>query len=179
MEGVKAVNALSTMVVPLILLLAGAWGAVQKIDVFDALVTGAKEGFGILKKIAPTMIALLTAIAMLRASGALTGAAVALGPLFRLLGIPPECIPLTLLRPFSGGGALAIGAELISHYGSESLIGRTAAVMLGSTETTFFVIGIYFGATGVKKGRYVLIAALLADLTGFIAASWTVRMFFG
>ena len=100
-------------------------------------------------------------------------------PVFSFFGIPAEAAMLVLIRPISGSAALAVGAELMAEYGPDSLIGRTVAVMLGSTETTFYTISVYFGAAGIKKTRYTVAAALLADLTGFVMASLTVRLFFG
>ena len=101
-----------------------------------------------------------------------------LAPLFSLFGIPPETAPLVLIRPISGSAALAVGTELMARYGVDSQIGRTAAVMLGSTETTFYTISVYFGAAGISKTRYTIPAALFADFVGFFAASWTVRLLF-
>ena len=122
----------------------------------------------------PTLVLLLTAVTMLRASGAVELIGKIATPLFHRLGLPPETAILVLIRPISGSAALAVGAELMMTYGADSLIGRTAAVMLGSTETTFYTISVYFGAAGIKKTRYALPAALIADLTGFITASiWT------
>jgi len=115
---------------------------------------------------------------MLRASGAMEALSAFLSPLFELIGIPVETAPLILVRPISGSGALAVGSELISEYGVDSLIGRTAAVMLGSTETTFYTMAVYFGSVGIKKTRYAVPAALCADLSGFLAASITVRLMF-
>ena len=114
---------------------------------------------------------------MLRASGAVEILSTILAPLFRLVGIPPETAMLVLIRPISGSAALAVGAELMAQYGPDSLIGRTVAVMLGSTETTFYTISVYFGAAGIKKTRYTLPAALFADFVGFFMASVTVRLF--
>ena len=114
---------------------------------------------------------------MLRASGAIELLTRLLAPVSRLAGIPAETLPLVLLRPFSGSAALAVGADLMTVYGVDSLIGRTDAVMLGSTETTFYTISVYFGAAGIKKTRYAIPAALIADLTGFVAASLTARLF--
>ena len=101
--------------------------------------------------------------------------AAALSPALRFLGIPPECAPLLFLRPFSGSGALAVGSELMRRYGPDSTVGRTAAVMLGSTETTFYVVGVYFGAAGIRKTRHAIPAALIADFVGFVAAAAAVR----
>ena len=122
---------------------------------------------------------LLTAVSMLRASGALDLAARLLAPLLDRVGVPSELLPLMLVRPISGSAALGVGAELIGTYGPDSYLGRVAAVMLGSTETTFYTIAVYFGAVGVTRTRYALPAALCADLTGFLAAAWAVRLCFG
>ena len=167
-----------TMLLPGILALVALCGVFRRVDVYDALVTGAGDGLGVLIKIVPPLIGLLTAVYMLRASGALELLGAALSPLLTALGIPPETVALLLVRPVSGSAALGVGAELISTYGPDSLIGRTAAVMLGSTETTFYTIAVYFGAAGIVKTRYAVPAALCADLAGFLAAAWAVRLIF-
>lgn len=132
-----------------------------------------------LARIAPSLIALLTAVYMLRASGALTLLTRLLTPVLERLGIPPETAALLLVRPVSGSGALAVGSELMAAHGPDSYIGRCAAVMLGCTETTFYTIAVYFGAAGIRRTRYTVPAALAADLAGFMAAAWSVRLFFG
>lgn len=167
------------MLVPLVIATVALYGVWRRVDVYDAVVQGAGEGLGVLVRIVPPLIALLTAVYMLRASGALELAAQALGPLLSRLGIPVETIALMLVRPVSGSAALGVGAELINTYGPDSQIGRTAAVMLGSTETTFYTIAVYFGAAGIVKTRYAVPAALCADLAGFVAAAWAVRVIFG
>ena len=148
-------------------------------DVFGALCQGAGEGFGVLLKTAPAMVGLMTAVYMLRASGLLEALWTLLAPLLTRVGVPPELVGLLLVRPVSGNAALGVGAELISTYGPDSAIGRTAAVMLGSTETTFYTIAVYFGAAGIRKTRYAVPAALCADVAAFLAASWAVRVVFG
>ena len=168
-----------TMLVPLIMAAVALYGMARRVDVYDALVQGAGEGLGVLSRIVPPLIGLLTAVYMLRASGALELAAQALSPVLSLLGIPPETVGLLLVRPVSGSAALGVGAELIATYGPDSAVGRTAAVMLGSTETTFYTIAVYFGSVGVSRTRYAIPAALCADLTGFLAAAWAVRLCFG
>ena len=163
-----------TMLVPLIMAAVAVYGLARRVDVYDALVQGAGEGLGVLLRIVPPLVGLLTAVYMLRASGALELAARALAPVLSVLGIPPETVALLLVRPVSGSAALGVGAELIASYGPDSLVGRTAAVMLGSTETTFYT----FGAAGIVKTRYAVPAALCADLAGFLAAAWAVRVIF-
>ena len=165
-----------TMLVPLIIAAVALYGMARRGDVYDALVQGAGEGLGVLLRIVPPLVGLLTAV--LRASGALELAAQALAPVLTALGIPPETVALLLVRPVSGSAALGVGAELIATYGPDSLIGRTAAVMLGSTETTFYTIAVSFGAAGIVKTRYAVPAALCADLAGFMAAAWAVRVIF-
>lgn len=170
---------LFNMSVPLIIAFVALYGIWRRVDVYDAIMHGAGDGLGVLLRIVPALIGLLTAVYMLRASGALELATQALGPFLVKLGIPPETVGLLLVRPVSGSAALGVGAELISTYGPDSVIGRTAAVMLGSTETTFYTIAVYFGAAGIAKTRYAVPAALCADLAGFMAAAFAVRLFFG
>ncbi len=167
-----------TMLMPGILAAVTLYGAHRRVDVYDGLGLGAGEGLKVLLRIVPPMIALMTAVSMLRASGILELMAAALGPVLRWVGIPAETVGLMLMRPVSGSAALGVGAELISTYGPDSAVGRTAAVMLGSTETTFYTIAVYFGAAGIKKTRYAVPAALCADVAGFLAAAWAVRVCF-
>ena len=162
----------------LILLAASLLALRKKENTYDLLLQGGSEGLKLLLTITPALVVLLTAVTMLRASGAVELLTRILSPIFRLAGIPPETVMLVLIRPISGSAALAVGAELMAQYGPDSLIGRTAAIMLGSTETTFYTISVYFGAVGIKKTRYAIPAALIADLTGFIMASLTARWFF-
>lgn len=170
---------LSSLVVPLLLALVAAWGLGKRVDVYAALTRGAAEGLTVLLRIVPALVGLLTAVSMFRASGAMEVLSTLCAPLLELLDIPPETAPLMLVRPVSGNGALAVGSELMAAHGPDSYIGRVAAVMLGSTETTFYTVAVYFGAAGIHKTRYTIPAALTADLTGFAAAALTVRLFFG
>ena len=168
---------MNELLVPLLLLFVSLYALFRKQDVYSFLLLGAKEGFSTLLSIAPGLILLLTAISMLRASGFFDWSARLLSPAFRFLGMPPELAPLMLVRPVSGGAALAVGAELMQTYGVHSLIGKTAAVMLGSTETTFYTISVYFGSAGIRDTRHTIFAALLADFTGFFMACLTARLF--
>ena len=131
-----------------------------------------------MRSLIPSLVLLLTAVSMLQASGALQIMNRLLTPVFHFFGIPPETSLLVLIRPFSGSAALAIGTQLMAQYGADSLIGRTTAIMLGSTETTFYTISVYFGAAGIKKTRFAIPAALIADLTGFLVASLTARLLY-
>lgn len=162
--------------IPGIFTLCALVGLRKKENVYGALCEGATQGLSLLKTILPSLVILLTAIEMFRASGALDTLIFWLSPLCQAVGIPPETMPLILVRPFSGSGALALGAELMAHYGVDSTIGRTAAVMLGSTETTFYTISVYFGATGIKDSRYTIPAALVADLAGFLSGAFFTKL---
>ena len=164
--------------IPGLLLLATALTLRKKENAYDILLRGAAEGLSLLKAILPALVLLLTAVHMLRASGAAELLSGFLAPVFSIFGIPPETALLVLIRPISGSAALAVGAELMAQYGVDSAIGRTAAVMLGSTETTFYTISVYFGAAGIKKTGYTVPAALFADLVGFAMAALTVRIFY-
>ena len=164
--------------IPGLLFLLTALALRKKENAYDLMLTGAAEGLQLVVSILPSLILLLTAVQMLRSSGAIDLLSQWTRPVFDFLGIPPETAMLVLIRPISGSAALAVGAELIQTYGADSLIGRTAAIMLGSTETTFYTISVYFGAANIKKTRYTLPAALLADMTGFLVASWTARLFY-
>lgn len=165
-------------IVPLLLLICCALALHKQENAYDTLLAGGKDGLKLLISIVPTLVMLLTAVTMLRASGAMELISGVLTPVFRLFGIPEETALLVLIRPISGSAALAVGSELMAEYGVDSLIGRTAAVMLGSTETTFYTISVYFGAAGIKKTRYTVPAALIADFTGFFMASLTVKILY-
>ena len=164
--------------IPLLLLAASLLALRRKENTYDLLLQGGAEGLRLLLTITPALVILLTAVHMLRASGAVEILSTFLAPLFHLVGIPPETAMLVLIRPISGSAALAVGAELMAQYGPDSPVGRTVAVMLGSTETTFYTISVYFGAAGIQKTRYAVPAALFADFVGFFMAIMTVRWFY-
>ena len=145
-------------------------------DVFSALTDGARDGLALLGRILPPLVALLPAAAMFRASGIPEILAGWLSPALTALGVPPETSMLMLLRPLSGSAALAEVRELMARYGPDAPAGRTAAVMLGSSETTFYVLTVYLGSAGSKKARHILPAALCADAAGFLAAAWCARL---
>ena len=164
-------------IVPLLLFVTCAIALGRRENAYDLMLCGAAEGLKLLISILPALVLLLVAVTMLRQSGAVEMLSRFVTPAFSLLGIPPETALLALIRPISGSAALAVGADLMAQHGVNSTIGRTVAVMLGSTETTFYTISVYFGAAGIKKTRYCIPAALLADLTGFIMAALTARIF--
>ena len=166
------------LLIPLLFLLAGSFAIARRQDVYAALLSGAQRGLRLLATLAPTLIVLLSVVTFLRQSGFFELLSTWLRPLFSRLGIPAELAPLMLIRPLSGSAALAVGADLMRQHGVDSLIGKTAAVMLGSSETTFYTISVYFGAAGVKRTRYAIPAALCADVTGFFCAALFARLFF-
>lgn len=170
---------LSALVVPVILCFTACFAMRRRVDVYSALTKGAEEGLTVLLHILPSLIGLLTAVYMFRASGAMEFLAALLSPALEKLGIPPETAPLLFIRPISGSGALAVGSEIMETYGADSYIGRVAAVMLGSSETTFYTIAIYYGSAGIVKTRYTIPAALCADLVMFWASAFAVRLLMG
>ena len=169
----------TVFIVPCLLAGLAAYALVKKVDVYAALTAGAGDGLTVVIRILPALVALLSAVYMFRASGAMDTMTRVLSPVLQRLGIPPETTAILLIRPLSGSGALAAAGELITRYGPDSYTGRVAAVMLGSTETTFYTVAVYFGAAGIRRSRYTIPAALTADLAGFAAAALTVRLFFG
>lgn len=169
---------MTELLVPLLLLFVSCYALRKKEDVYSLFVLGARDGLHLLASIAPALTALLTAVSMLRASGCIELLTRLFSPVCAFFGLPPELVPLMLIRPVSGSAALAVGTELMQTYGVDSLVGRTAAVMLGSTETTFYTISVYFGAAGIRRTRHTIPAALIADLTGFFAAALFTRLLF-
>ena len=169
---------ISSFVIPFLVATVAVCGLGRRVDIYAALIRGSEEGLRTLLRIVPALVALLTAVSMFRASGAMDVLSALLAPALSWLGIPPETAPLMLIRPMSGSGALAVAADLIRQAGPDSYIGRVAAVMLGSTETTFYTIAVYFGSAGIHRTRHTIPAALAADLTGFAASALLVRIFF-
>lgn len=146
------------------------YAALKKINVFDAFIVGAKQGFETSVSLIPYLIAMMVAIGMLRASGFFGLMDQLLAPFMSAIGMPPEVLPLALIRPFSGSASTGVMAELIHNYGGDSLIAKMSATMMGSTETTFYVIAVYFGSVGIRRTRHAIPAGLLADLAGVIAS---------
>ena len=152
--------ALSTLIVPVLLTFTACFALGKRVDVYSALTKGAEEGLTVLLHILPSLIALLSAVYMFRASGAMEALGALLAPALDKIGIPAETAPLLFIRPISGSGALAVGSEIMDSYGVDSYVGRVAAVMLGSSETTFYTVAVYYGAAGITKTRYTTPAAL-------------------
>lgn len=166
-------------VLPAIVLAFLVYGLLSGVAVFDVFLEGAKEGLATAARILPSLVGLMTAVGVFKASGALDLISHSLKPVAQLLGLPPQVMPLALLRPISGSGGMAVFRGLLESHGPDSFVGRVASVMMGSTETTFYTIAVYFGAVGIRKTRHTLPAALSADLAGFVFSSLAVVWLFG
>ena len=164
------VNAISLYAIPFIIVSIVLFGAFKKVNVYETFTDGAKDGFKTAVTIIPFLVGMLVAIGVFRASGALDLITNALSPITSKIGMPGEVLPMALIRPLLGGGASGVMNDLFTTYGPDSLIGRMASVMNGSTETTFYVLAVYFGAVGIKKTRHALPAGLIADVVGIITA---------
>ena len=154
------------------------YGAYKRVDVFDAFIVGAKQGFETIINIIPYLVGMLVAIGMLRASGFFELLSTTLAPVLNAIGMPTELLPLALVRPFSGSAATGVMADLIHQHGGDSFIAKTAATLMGSTETTFYVIAVYFGVVNIRRTRHAIPAGILADLAGIIASVFVCRYFF-
>jgi spore maturation protein B len=169
---------LSILAIPMIIFVFLAYGYFKKVKVYEKFVEGAKEGFNVGVRIIPYLVAMLVAIAMFRASGGMDALIRLLRPLTTLIGMPPETLPMAIMRPLSGSGSIAVMTDLMKTHGPDSLIGFIASTMYGSSETTFYVVAVYFGAISIQRTRYTLPAGLLADATGLISAVYICRMLF-
>src|SRR5690606_1049358 len=145
---------------------------------YESFVTGAKEGFEVAVRIIPYLVAILFAIGMFRASGAMDFLAMVLNPVLSFIGFPAEVLPMAIIRPLTGSGSAGLVVDMIAQYGEDSILVKMAATMFGSTETTFYVIAVYFGAINVRRVRHALPAGLIADVAAMIIAVWVVRLLF-
>ena len=173
-----ALDAISSWAIPVLLAGIPAIALARRVKVYPAFVDGAKQGFETAVRIIPALVAILVALGMLRASGAMDAATQALAPLTSLVGIPASVVPILVVRPLSGGAALGVVGDVLRAEGPDGDAGRLVSVMAGSTETTFYVLAVYMGAVGVTRYRQALPAALVADLVGFVAAVIVVRLMF-
>ena len=172
-------NELSRYIIPLLLVGIPFYGLViKKVKVYESFVEGAKDGFSIAVRIIPFLVAILVAIGMFRASGALDLLLSILSPVLTIVGFPPENLPLALMRPLSGSGSFGLLSDLINEHGAESLIAKIGATMFGSTETTFYVLAVYFGSVGIRRSRHALVAGLIADAVGIISAVYICQLLF-
>ena len=171
---------MSDFVIPFFIALIMIIGLIRRrVDIFSEFTEGAAENLKAAFDVLPALIALMTAIGMFKASGALEVISEAISPVTGFLGFPEECIPLAIIRPVSGSGALAVFESILNDVSPDSFAGRVASVIIGSTETTFYTIAVYYGITGVKKTRHAIASSLTADFTGFILSALTVRLLLG
>lgn len=175
---VKLIETLSAWLIPVMIAAIPLWALYKRVPLYETFINGAKEGVGIGLKIIPYLVAILVAIGMFRASGAIDLMAKFLDPVLSLIGMPADVLPLAIIRPLSGSGALGITSEIANQYGGDSYMARLAAVMTGSSETTLYVIAVYFGSVGITKVRHALIAGLTADLAATLAALFISRVMF-
>ena len=173
------INIISVAAIPLMLLIFLGWGIVRKVKVYEVFIDGAKDGFHVAVKIIPYLVAMLIAIGIFRASGAMDVVIALFSPVSNLIGMPAETVPLAILRPLSGSGSMGLMTDLMKAHGPDSFIGVLASTMYGSSETTFYVLAVYFGAVGIRKTRHALPAGIIADIFGMLGALFICRILFG
>ncbi|MAT58861.1 MAG: nucleoside recognition protein [Ignavibacteriae bacterium] len=173
------VQIVSILAIPMLIFVFIGYGALKKVKIYEVFVEGAKEGFNVAVRIIPYLVAMLVAIGIFRAGGAMEWLIAALTPLTNVIGMPAEALPMALMRPLSGSGSLGIMAEIMAVYGPDSFIGILTSTFFGSTETTFYVLAVYFGSVNIRNTRHALAAGLLADISGILGAVFIVRLLFG
>ncbi len=179
METIRSlIGLLAYFVIPVIVVGFPLYGLFKRVPVYESFVEGAKEGFNVAVRIIPYLVAILFAIGMFRASGAMDFLVTSLNPLLAFVGFPGEVLPMAIIRPLTGSGSAGLVADMINEYGEDSLFVKMAATMFGSTETTFYVVAVYFGAVNIKKTRHAVPAGLTADFAAMLIAVWTVRLLF-
>jgi spore maturation protein B len=176
---VRIVDAISKLSIPFLLSAFPLYAMLRHVKVYEEFVDGAKEGFDVGVRIMPCLVAILVAIGMFRAAGGIDLISNALKPTMIAIGFPPELLPMVLMRPLSGSGTLGMFAELVKQCGPDSLVTRMGGTIYGSTETTFYVLAVYFGSVAIKRTRYALLAGLTADFVGVVASVCICRLVFG
>jgi spore maturation protein SpmA len=175
----RAIGTLSLMAVPLMLLFFPLYAALRRVKIYEEFIEGAKDGFGVATRVVPFLVAILVAIGMFRGAGGIEAMKSLLAPVLVPLGFPPDLLPLALVRPLSGSASLAMFSELVQTTGADSLVSRMAGTIYGSTETTFYVIAVYFGSVGIRRTRHAVAAGLFADFVGIVASVVICRLMFG
>jgi spore maturation protein B len=176
---IDSVNLISIFAIPAMILAIVVYGAIRRVKVYEVFVEGAKEAFQVAVRIIPYLVAMLVAIGVFRAGGAMDVLTSLLSPVTSLIGMPSEAVPMAVMRPLSGSGALGVMSETIKVYGPDSFIGRIVSVMMGSAETTFYVLAVYFGSVSISRTRHAVPAGIIADLAAMVASVWVVRLVFG
>ncbi len=176
---VNVISLISLLAIPALVLFIIGYGAIKKVKIYEAFVEGAKEGFNVGVRIIPYLVAMLVAIGIFRAGGAMELLSHLIAPITRLIGMPPEALPMALMRPLSGSGALGVMSEIFKAHGPDSLIGRMVSVMMGSGETTFYVLAVYFGSVSITKTRQAVPGGIVADVVAILMSVWLVNLIFG
>ena len=175
----SVIQMISILAIPLIIISFVTYGAIKKVKLYEAFVEGAKEGFNVAVRIIPYLVAMLVAIGIFRAGGAMDFLVIILSPITNLIGMPAEAMPMALMRPLSGSGSLGIMSEMISVHGPDTFLGILVSTIMGSTETTFYVLALYFGSVNIKKTRHAVAVGVLADVAGILGALFIVKLLFG
>jgi len=173
------ISTISIWAIPVVVVLIPLYAYFKKVEVYETFVDGAKEGFQTAVNIIPHLVGMMVAISIFRSSGAMEAMVGWMRPFLEMIGVPPDVVPLGILRPITGAGSLAFTADLIKEHGPDSIVGRIASTIQGSTDTTFYVLTVYFGAVGIRKVKYALKVGLIADIIGFIAAIVICLLVFG
>jgi len=176
---IEIVDIISLVAIPALIFFVVLVGVFKKVKIYEVFVEGAKEGFNVGVRIIPFLVAMLVAIGIFRASGAMDQLALLLSPITSLIGMPGDVLPLAFIRPLSGSGALGVMAEITKNFGPDSLIGRMVAVMMGSSETTFYVLAVYFGSVSISKTRHAVPAGLITDIVSIITSVTITNLVFG
>ncbi|MCX7984425.1 MAG: spore maturation protein [Bacteroidetes bacterium] len=175
----NSITILSIIAIPLVIALFILWALVKRVHVYEVFVEGAKEGFTTAVRIIPYLVAMLFAIGMFRASGAMDIFVMVLSPLTNLIGMPAEALPMVLMRPLSGSASLGLMSEIMKTHGPDSFIGVLVSTMYGSSETTFYVLAVYFGAVNIRKTRHAVPVGIIADVCGMLGALIICKVLFG
>ena len=176
---INIIQTISIVAIPFLVFFIVVYGAIKKVKIYETFVEGAKEGFNVGVRIIPYLVAMLVAIGIFRASGAMDILSWLVSPITSLIGMPAEALPMAIMRPLSGSGALGVMSEVIKTHGPDSLLGRMVSVMMGSGETTFYVLAVYFGSVGIIKTRHAVPAGIIADIVGILMSVWLVNLIFG
>lgn len=172
------INIVSVLAIPALVLFIVAFGVLKKVKIYEAFVEGAKEGFNVGVRIIPYLVAMLVAIGIFRAGGAMELLSTLLAPVTKLIGMPPEALPMAIIRPLSGSGALGVMSDIIKTHGADSLIGRMVSVMMGSSETTFYVLAVYFGSVSITRTRQAVLGGIIVDIVAVLSSVWLVNLIF-
>ena len=176
---INIIQTISIIAIPFLIFFIVVYGAIKKVKIYETFVEGAKEGFNVGVRIIPYLVAMLVAVGIFRASGAMDILSWLVSPITSLIGMPAEALQMAIMRPLSGSGALGVMSEVIKTHGPDSLLGRMVSVMMGSGETTFYVLAVYFGSVGITKTRHAVPAGIIADIVGILMSVWLVNLIFG